>query len=84
MKNDKFQEKYNEVWNEVNNAIKNDLTVNLFIMNLQTKTKSYEGKISTNFHDNKIPKISFQGICLLVILIDSVFRKNVNCYLQTF
>ena len=84
MKNDKFQEKYNEVWNEVNNAIKNDLTVNLFIMNLQTKTKSYEGKISTNFHDNKIAKIAFQRICLSVILIDSVFRKNENYYFQIF
>ena len=76
--------KYNELWNEVNNAIKNDLTVNLLIMNLQTKTKSYEGKISTNFHDNKIPKIAFQGICLSVILIDSVFRKNENYYFQIF
>ena len=53
-------------------------------MNLKTKTKSYEGKISTNFHDNKKPKIAFQGICLSVILIDSVFRKNENYYLQIF
>ena len=53
-------------------------------MNLNTKTKSYEGKISTNFHDNKKPKIAFQGICLSVILIDSVFRKNENYYFQIF
>ena len=27
---------------------------------LNTKIKSYEGKINTNFHDDKVPKEDFQ------------------------
>ena len=27
---------------------------------IKTKTKSYNGKINTNFHNNKIPKEGFQ------------------------
>ena len=47
---------------------------------LKTKTKSYEGKIKTNFHDNKVPKEGSQYICLSVILNDSVFSTGKNCY----
>ena len=36
--------------------------------------KSYNGKINTNFHTNKIPRESSRFI--LVVLIDSVFRKD--------
>ena len=34
---------------------------------LEAKTKSYNGKINTNFHDNKISKEGSQFICLSVI-----------------
>ena len=51
---------------------------------LKAKIKSYNGKINTNFHDNKIPKESSQFICLSVILIDSVFRTGKNYYPQVF
>ena len=43
---------------------------------LKTKIKSYEGKINTNFHADYVPKEFSQYICLLVILIDSVFRTS--------
>ena len=46
--------------------------------------KSYNGKINTNFHNNKIPKELYHCICLSVILIDSVFRAGNNCYTQVF
>ena len=36
---------------------------------LKSKIKSYNRKINTNFHDNKIPKERSQFICLSVILI---------------
>ena len=42
---------------------------------LRTKMISYEEKVSTNFHVNKIPKEGSQYICLSVILIDSVFKN---------
>ena len=51
---------------------------------LKTKIKSYNGKINTNFHNNKIPKKGSQCNCLSVILIDSVYKKDKNYYLQVF
>ena len=42
----------------------------------KTKIKSYNGKINTNFDNNKIPKEGSQCICLSVILIDSVYKKD--------
>ena len=41
---------------------------------LKAKIKSYNGKINTNFHNNKTPKEGSQCICLSVILIDSVYH----------
>ena len=37
-----------------------------------------QGKINTNFHNNKIPKEGSQCICLTVILIEFVFRTGKN------
>ena len=51
---------------------------------LKARIKSYNAKINTNFHNNKISKEGFQCICLSVILIDSVFRTGNNYYLQVF
>ena len=51
---------------------------------LKTKTKSYNGKIKTYFHNNKIPKEGSQYICLPVILIGSVYRKNKSYHPQAF
>ena len=33
--------------------------------------------MNTNFHNNKIPKEGCQCICLSVILIDSVYRRDI-------
>ena len=51
---------------------------------LKTKVKSYNEKINTNFHDNKIPKEGSEFTCLSVILIDSVFKTGKNYYAQVF
>ena len=50
----------------------------------KAKIKSYNVKINTNFHKNKIPKEDSQFICLSVILIDSVFETGKNYYPQVF
>ena len=50
----------------------------------KAKVKSYNGKINTNFHNNKIPKEGSQYICLSVILLVSVFRTGKNYYPQVF
>ena len=49
---------------------------------LTTKIKSYKGKINTNFHNNKIPKKGFWCIFPSVILVNSVFRLDINYNLE--
>ena len=51
---------------------------------LRTNVKSYEENITTNFHNNKIPKDGSQCISLSVVLIDYVFRTVKNYYPQVF
>ena len=60
--------------------IKMDVTdaSNLYKIYVKAKPKSYNGKINTIFHNNKIPKEGSQCLCLSVILIDSVFRIGKN------
>ena len=45
---------YNGIWRKVSNGIKKYFIVNLYT--IISKIKSYEGKINTNFHNDKIPK----------------------------
>ena len=82
IKDEKLLKKYNEIWKKVSNIIKKEFG-NKPAYNekyIKTKIKSYNGKINTNFHNNKIPKEGSQCICLSVILIDSIFKKDKNCY----
>ena len=51
---------------------------------LKAEIKSYNGKINTNFHNNKISSEGSPFIYLSVILIDSVFRTGKNYYPQVF
>ena len=50
---------------------------------MRTTIKSYNGKINTNFQNNKILKENNSFICQSVISIDSIFRTGKN-YLQLF
>ena len=65
---------YNGIWRKVSNGIKKYFIENLYT--IISKIKSYEGKINTNFHNDKIPKEGSQCICPSVILIDSVYRTG--------
>ena len=65
---------YNGIWRKVSNGIKKYFIVNLYT--IISKIKSYEGKINTNFHNDKIPKEGSQCICPSVILNDSVYRTG--------
>ena len=51
---------------------------------LKDKIKSYNRKINTNFHNNKIPKQSYKLIRVSLGLIDSVFGTGKNYYPQVF
>ena len=44
--------------------------------------KTYDGKINTNFHENKIPKEGSHCICLSLISIDFVLRIGKNYFSQ--
>ena len=53
-----YQKKYNEIWEKVNNSLKKEFDSKpiYYEKYLKSKRKSYNGKINTNFHNNKTPK----------------------------
>ena len=51
---------------------------------IKARIKSYNGKTSTTFHNNKILKSDSQCIYWSVILIHSVLRTSSNYYPQVF
>ena len=84
IKDNEVLEKYNEMWDKVKNSIRKEF-VSKTLYNekyLKANRKFYNGKINTNFHNNKIPRQGSQFICLSVILIDFVFRTGRNYYPQ--
>ena len=58
IKDDGLLEKYNEIWEKVKNSIKKEFDSKPIYNEkyLKAKIKSYNGKISTNFHNKKIPR----------------------------
>ena len=70
IKDDELLEKFNEIWEKVKNIIKKELDSKPVYNEkyMKAKTNSYNGKINTNFHNNKIPRECSQFICLWVIL----------------
>ena len=81
-----FLDEYNKVWNKFSKFIKKGSDSEPVYNDKYFKTKEefHEGKINRNFHDNKVPKEDSLYICLLVILIDSIFRTCRNYYCQVF
>ena len=86
IKDDELLEKYNEIWEKVKYSIKKEFGSEpvYYEKYLKAKRKSYNGKINTNFYNNKIPKEGSQFISLSVTLIDSVFRTGKIYYRQVF
>ena len=82
MKVYKLLEKYDKIWEKVRNSIKNEFDSEPIynVKYIETRITSCNGKIKTNFNNNKIPKEGSQCIYLSVILIDSVFRTGKNYY----
>ena len=86
IKDDELLEKYNEIWEKVKNSLKKEFNSEPVYKEkyLKAKIKSYNGKINTNFHNNKIPREGSQFVCWSVILIDSLFRAGKNYCSQVF
>ena len=84
IKDDKLLE--NEIWEKVKNIPKKEFHSKPVYNEkyLKAKIKPYNGKICTNFHNNKIPKEGFHYICLSVILLGSVFKTGKNYSPQVF
>ena len=81
-----YQKNITKFGKKINNSLKKEFDSELVCNEkyLKAKIKSNNGKINTNFHNNKIPKEDPQYICLSVILMDSVFRIGQNYYRQVF
>ena len=58
IKDDELLEKCNEIWEKVKNSLKKEFDSKPIYNEkyLKAKIKSYNGKINTNFHNNKITK----------------------------
>ena len=84
--NNELLEKNSEIWEKVKNSIKKEFDCKSVYNKkyLKAKINSYNGKINTSFHNNKILRDGSQFICLSVISIDSVFRTGKNYYLKCF
>ena len=84
IEDDELLEKYNEIWGKVRNSIKKEFDSEPVCDEkyLRTKIKSYNGKVNTNFQNNKTLKEGSQCIFESVILIDSVYRKDKSYYPQ--
>ena len=74
IKDQKFLEEYNKIWDKVSNIIDEEFD----------SKPVYNGKIKKNFHNNKVKKEGSQCLCLSVILIDSVYKKEKDYYHQVF
>ena len=68
--NDEKNIKYNDIGKKFSNIIKNEFDSKPSYTEKYVKTivKSYNGKISTNFHNNKKPNDGPQSIFLSAIL----------------
>ena len=86
IKDDDLLEKCNEVWKKVKNSVRKGFdSGHVYNENyLKAKVKSDNGKINTNFYNNKILEKGSHCICLSTILIDFVSRTGENYYPQLF
>ena len=75
---------YNWIWNRVCNIVKEGFDSEPMYNEkyLKTKANSYYGKINTNFDGGA--KLGSHCVCLLVIVIDFVFKMYKNYYPQLF
>ena len=82
IKDEKLLKIYNKIWKKVSNIIKKVFDSRPVYNKKypKNKIKTCNGKINTNFHNNKIPKEGCKIVFLSVILIDSIYRKKESYY----
>ena len=79
---DELLEKYNDIWEQVKNDVRKEFDSEPVYNEkyLKAKIKSYDGKMNTIVHNNKISKECSPCICLQVILIDSILNYYTQCF----
>ena len=79
---DELLEKYNDIWEQVKNDVRKEFDSEPVYNEkyLKAKIKSYDGKMNTIVHNNKISKEGSPCICLQVILIDSILNYYTQCF----
>ena len=84
IKDNEMLEKYLEIWDKISKVIKKGFDSEPVYNEKYLKTKiiSYEGKINTIFHNDRMSEKSSHCICLSMVLIDSVFKMGKNYYPQ--
>ena len=85
IKDDQLLEKYNKISEKVKNSIKKEVYVNLVYneKHLKAKIKSYNVKIDTNFHNEKMPKEvsnSFLSIYLMYFFLEQIKNIILKCF----
>ena len=77
IEDDELLEKYNKIWKKVKNSIKKEFDSKPVYKekHVKAKVKSCNGRINTNFHNNKVPKEGSQFVCLSVIFAILVLEQ---------
>ena len=89
--NDEFLERYSKIWEKISDLIDKKFDSDPVYNNkyINTKIRSYNNDIMTNFHDidnknNKLPEKNKMYKCMSLISLDSIIKIDKKYYPQTF
>ena len=85
IEDDELLEKYYSIQNKTSNNTKKEFGCEPIYNKkiLKVKIRSY-GNEATDFHNKEIPKVGSNYTCLVLILIDFIFKKDEYYCLQVF
>ena len=88
--NNEFLERYTQIWGKIGDLIDEKFDSDPVYNNkyINTKIRSYNNDIKTNFHDidnkdNKLPEKNKVYKCMSLISLDSIIKINKKYYPQT-
>ena len=88
--NNEFLERYTKIWEKISDLIDKKFDSDPVYNNkyINTKIRSYNNDIITNFHDNdnknnKLPEKNKAYRCMSLISLDSIIKINKKYYPQT-
>ena len=88
--NNEFLERYTAIWEKISNLVNKKFDSDPIYNNkyINTKIRSYNNDIKTNFHNmdnknNKLPEKNESYNCISLISLDSIIKINKKYYPQT-